>query len=220
MNQHTSTPHAEPASDQTTTHPAPTPMDPKSTPYGGGPEYLTGPAPTPVIIGLVGLDDKKKMIPCVISGFADMISVNLVIALARATTVLMKATGLGSWIVQASVTALSSSGLPAGVFGFLDYLLHIGLSFLVPSSSGLAALSSPIVSPIVAGVGWSVETSIMINVAANGLVNLFTPTCGFIMGGLALARVPYEVWLKWARKLLLIIAAVVAIVLTVAMIIL
>ena len=55
MTQHTSTPHAEPASDKTTTHPAPTPMDPKSTPYGGEPEYLTGPAPTPVIIGLVGL---------------------------------------------------------------------------------------------------------------------------------------------------------------------
>lgn len=55
MNQHTSTPHAEPASDQTTPQPAPTPMDPKATSYGGEPEYLTGPAPTPVIIGLVGL---------------------------------------------------------------------------------------------------------------------------------------------------------------------
>ena len=33
-------------------------------------------------------------------------------------------------------------------------------------------------------MNWSVETSIMCNVAANGLVNLFTPTCGFIMGAL------------------------------------
>ena len=78
------------------------------------------------------------------------------------------------------------------MFALLDYILHVGLSFLVPSSSGLAGLSAPIVSPIVAGMGWSVDTSIMINVAANGFVNLFTPTCGFIMGGLALARVPYE----------------------------
>ena len=75
-------------------------------------------------------------------------------------------------------------------------------------------------SPIVAGMGWSVETSIMINVAANGFVNLFTPTCGFIMGGLALARVPWETWVKWAGKLLAIIVVLVAVVLTAAMMIL
>ena len=173
-----------------------------------------------LLIGLIGLEDKSKLMPCVVAGFADMISVNLVIALARATTVIMSTTGLGTWLVEASVTALSASGLPAPAFGALDYLLHIGLSFLVPSSSGLASLSAPIVSPIVAGMGWSVETSIMINVAANGLVNLFTPTCGFIMGGLALARVPYETWLKWAGKLLAIIAVVAGVVLTVAMLVL
>lgn len=166
------------------------------------------------------LDDKSRIIPCVISGFADMISVNLVIALARATTVILSATGMGAWLVEASVTALSSSGLPAPIFGFLDYLLHVGLSFLVPSSSGLATLSAPIVSPIVAGMGWSVETSIMINVAANGFVNLFTPTCGFIMGGLALARVPWETWVKWSAKLLAVIAAAVGVILTAAMLIL
>lgn len=173
-----------------------------------------------LVIGLIGLEDKSKLMPCIVAGFADMISVNLVIALARATTVIMSTTGLGTWLVEASVTALSASGLPAPVFGALDYLLHIGLSFLVPSSTGLASLSAPIVSPIVAGMGWSVETSIMINVAANGLVNLFTPTCGFIMGGLALARVPYETWLKWAGKLLAIIAVVAGVVLTVAMLVL
>ena len=173
-----------------------------------------------IIIGLVGLDDKSKLMPCVVAGFADMISVNLVIALARATTVIMNSTGLGTWLVEASVTALSASGLPAPIFGLLDYLLHIGLSFLVPSSSGLASLSAPIVSPIVAGLGWSVETSIMINVAANGFVNLFTPTCGFIMGGLALARIPYETWVKWAAKLLAVIAVIAGVVLTVAMLIL
>ena len=173
-----------------------------------------------ILIGLVGLDDKGKIMRCIISGFADMICVNLVIALARATSVLMSTSGLGTWLVEASVTALSASGLPAAVFGFLDYLLHIGLSFLVPSSSGLAGLSSPIVSPIVAGMGWSVETSIMINVAANGFVNLFTPTCGFIMGGLALARIPYETWVKWAVKVLAVIGIVTGLILTAAMLVL
>ena len=168
------------------------------------------------VMGFIGLEDKKKLMPCVINGFTDMISVNLVIALARATTVIMSSTGLGAWLVEASITALTASGLPAPIFGFLDYVLHVGLSFLVPSSSGLAGLSSP----IVAGMGWSVETSIMINVAANGFVNLFTPTCGFIMGGLALARIPWDTWVKWSAKLLAVIAVFSAVVLTVAMMVL
>ena len=170
-----------------------------------------------IIIGIVGLEDKGQLMKLIANGFGDMVSVNLVIAMARATSVIMAATGLGTWLVEASVTALSQSGVSAGVFALLDYILHVGLSFLVPSSSGLAGLSAPIVSPIVAGMGWSVETSIMINVAANGFVNLFTPTCGFIMGGLALARVPYESWLKWAWKLLLTLFVVVGVVLTIAM---
>ena len=170
-----------------------------------------------IIIGIVGLEDKGQLIKLIIAGFGDMVGVNLVIAMARATTVIMSTTGLGTWIVEASVTALSQSGVSAGVFGMLDYVLHVGLSFLVPSSSGLASLSSPIVSPIVAGMGWSVETAVMINVAANGLVNLFTPTCGFIMGGLALARVPYETWVKWAWKLLVTLFVVVGVILTIAM---
>ena len=170
-----------------------------------------------IIIGIVGLEDRSQLMKLVIAGFGDMVAVNLVIAMARATSVVMSATGLGAWIVEASVTALSQSGVSAGVFGLLDYILHVGLSFLVPSSSGLAGLSSPIVSPIVYNMGWSVETSIMINVAANGFVNLFTPTCGFIMGGLALARVPYETWVKWAWKLLVTLFVVVGVVLTIAM---
>ena len=105
-----------------------------------------------------------------------------------------------------------STGTPKGV--------QIGLSFLVPSSSGLAGLSAPIVSPVVRGMGWSVEASLMIGVAANGFVNLFTPTCGFIMGGLALARVPYESWLKWAAKALAVIGVVTGVILTAAMLIL
>ena len=173
-----------------------------------------------VLAGLIGLEDRSRLMGCVVSGFGDMISVNLVIALARAATVLMDVSGLGTWLVESSVTALSSSALPAAVFGALDYLLHVGLSFLVPSSSGLAGLSSPIVSPVVRGMGWSVEASIMTTVAANGFVNLFTPTCGFIMGGLALARVPYETWLKWAAKLLAAIGVVTGLILTAAMLVL
>ena len=98
--------------------------------------------------------------------------------------------------------------------------MHVGLSVLVPSSSGLATLSSPIMGPLAYQIGYNVEVTLMEMVAANGLVNLFTPTCGAIMGGLALAKVQYTTWLRWAAKIVVTIAIANMIILTVAMVIL
>ena len=110
--------------------------------------------------------------------------------------------------------------MPAVIFGPANYILHIILSVLVPSSSGLATLSTPIIGPLAANLGYSVETTIMTLVAANGLVNLITPTCGAIMGGLALAKVEYGTWFKWAIKVVATIAIVNILILTFAMVIL
>ena len=59
----------------------------------------------------------------------------------------------------------------------------------------------------------------MTMVSANGLVNLITPTCGAIMGGLALAKVDYTTWFKWAFKIVLTIAVANIVILTLAAII-
>ena len=90
---------------------------------------------------------------------------------------------------------------------------------LVPSSSGIASLSTPIMGPLTAQLGFSVEVNIMILVAANGLVNLITPTCGAIMGGLALARVEYSTWFKWAWKSIAYLGLASMVILTLGMII-
>lgn len=173
-----------------------------------------------LIIALIGMEDKSKLPTVIEAGIADMIGVNLVIALARATTVVMNTTGMGAWLVQVAVNGIKNLGMGGGIFEFLNYLLHLVLSFLVPSSSGLAGLSAPIMTPIVQQMGWSPEVGIMTIVGANGLVNLFTPTCGFIMGGLALARVPYTSYVAWVKKLLGILFVFTGAVLVIGMIVL
>ena len=170
-----------------------------------------------LIIALIGMPDKSKLPETIESGIADMIGVNLVIALARATTVVMNETGMGNWLVQASVKAMQH--MPAAGFGVLNYILHLFLSFLVPSSSGLAGLSAPIVTPIMKQMHWAPEVGIMTIVASNGLINLFTPTCGFIMGGLTLAKIPYSTYMKWVKKLLGILFVFVGVVLVASMLI-
>ena len=128
----------------------------------------------------------------------------------------MKTTYLDNYIIYNATELLKV--VPAGVFAPLNYLLHVVLSILVPSSSALATLSAPIIGPLTSQLGYSTEVSIMTIVAANGLVNLITPTCGAIMGGLALAKVQYTTWVKWSAKVVATIAIASMIILTVLMI--
>ena len=99
-----------------------------------------------IIIGIVGKLKEHELVDAFISGASDILSVVLIIAVARGASVLMKTTHLDNYIIYNAAEALK--GTPAGIFAPLNYLLHVGLSFLVPSSSGLASLSTPIMGPL------------------------------------------------------------------------
>lgn len=171
-----------------------------------------------ILIGIINGMGEKKIVDTFIEGAGEMISVVLIIALARGASVLMKETYLDNYIIVNAANALKN--VSPVVFAPLNYLLHIGLSILVPSSSGLAALSAPIMAPLAKTANFHVEATLMEMVAANGLVNLFTPTCGAIMGGLALAKVEYSTWIKWVTKVIFVIAIVNIVILTLAMMLL
>ncbi|MDD2378204.1 MAG: YfcC family protein [Bacilli bacterium] len=171
-----------------------------------------------IIIGLVADLGEEGIIKVFMKGVGEIVEVVMIIAIARGISVIMNTTGLGVYIIENAVEALQ--GTSGYVFAPLDYLLHIFLSVLVPSSSGLANLSTPIVAPVADGIGLNPSVTIMIYVAANGLVNLITPTCGAIMGGLALAKVEYRTWFKWAFKVVLTIGIASMIILTAAMVML
>ena len=157
-----------------------------------------------IIIGVVNGMKEKKFVDTFVDGADDMVGVILIIAVARGASVLMKTTYLDNYIIYNAAELLKD--VPGFLFAPINYIIHIVLSVLVPSSSGLAALSAPIIGPLAGQLGHSVEATVMTLVAANGLVNLITPTCGAIMGGLALAKVEYGTWVKWAGKVVLTIA--------------
>ncbi len=159
-----------------------------------------------ILISIINRNGEHGFIDTFIDGADDMIGVVLVIAVARGASVLMAQTSLDNFIVVNAATWLAS--LPEMAFVPLNYLLHVVLSVLVPSSSGLATLSTPIITPVAAQLGYSTNVAAMTIVAANGLVNLITPTCGAIMAGLALAKVDYSTWFKWGIRVVACIAIV------------
>ncbi len=153
-----------------------------------------------ILIGIIGKLSEKDLVNTFVDGARDMLGVALIIGVARGITVIMN-NGLITdtvlyWAEQA-VAGLSSVG-----FIVVTYLLYLPLSFLIPSSSGLATVSMPIMAPLADFAGVNPALVVTAYQAASGLVNLITPTSAVVMGGLAIARVGYGVWLKFVAVLL------------------
>ena len=159
-----------------------------------------------IIIAIINRQGEHGFVDAFVDGADDMIGVILVIAVARGASVLMSETAIDNFIIFNASNFLAT--LPEMLFVPLNYILHVILSVLVPSSSGLATLSTPIIAPVAANLGYSTNVAAMTIVSANGLVNLITPTCGAIMGGLALAKVDYSTWFKWGIRVVACIAVI------------
>lgn len=170
-----------------------------------------------ILLCIINGFSEKQTVETFIDGADDMVGVILVVGVARGASVLMSSTYLDNYIIYNAAEILK--GMPALLYAPCNFILHLFLSVLVPSSSGMATLSTPIMGPLTSQLGFSVEVNTMIMVAANGLVNLISPTCGAIMGGLALARVEYSTWVKWSWKVVLYIGLASLAILTLAMLI-
>ena len=171
-----------------------------------------------IVVGLIYGLKEKEIVDSFIAGAADMMGVALVIAVSRGISVIMSETGLGDYILVNAAEALQN--VNAGLFTSLSYFLYLGLSFLIPSTSGLAGASMPIMGGLTDALSLSPEVMIMIFCSACGVVNLVTPTSAVVMGGLATSKIEFSTWLKFVWKVLAALIVANILILSVAMVIL
>lgn len=152
-----------------------------------------------IVIGIIGRMKEKMIVDAFIEGAADIVSVALIIAVARGASVLMSTTGLDVAILNGISSVLGT--VSGYIFAPGAYLFYLFISFLVPSSSGSATLTMPIMAPLTNNLGFNPAVMVMIFSVASGVINLFTPTSGVVMGGLAISKVEYSTWLRWSSKL-------------------
>lgn len=153
-----------------------------------------------IAIGLIGRLGEKGTAEAFVNGARDLLGVALIIGLARGIVVIMDAGHITDTILHWAEGTVT--GLNRVVFINVMYWIEVALSFFVPSTSGLAVLSMPILAPV--GDFAGVERSLVVTAfqSAAGVVNLVTPTSAVVMGGLAIARVPYERWLRFVWPVL------------------
>lgn len=153
-----------------------------------------------LVVGLIGRLGEKNIADTLVRGAGEFIGVGLIIVLARGVTVIMNNAEITDTVLNSMEGLVSDTS--SWVFGVLVFVVNIPLAFLVPSTSGHAALAIPILAPLGDFAGVSRAMVITAYQSASGLVNLVTPTSAVVMGGLALAKVRYDQWLRFVGPLL------------------
>ena len=164
-----------------------------------------------VVVGILGRLRESDLTESFVAGARDLLGVALIIGIARGITVIMNNGRITDTVLHWAESALGDVG--AAAFAIVMFALFLPLSFLIPSSSGLATVAMPIMVPLTEFVGVPQDLAVTAFQSASGLMNLFIPTSAVVMGGLAIARVPYGRYLRWVWPLLLILTAVTAAVL-------
>jgi uncharacterized ion transporter superfamily protein YfcC len=167
-----------------------------------------------ILIGVVGKMSEGDFTSTFVDGARDLLGVALIIGIARGITVIMNNGLITDTVLNAAEQAVANLGGVA--FINLMYLLFLPLSFLIPSSSGLATVAMPIMAPLASFADVPAQYVVTAYQSASGLLNLVTPTSAVVMGGLAIARVGYGTWLKFVWPILLLLAILTIIVLTVS----
>ncbi|EDW6544080.1 putative basic amino acid antiporter YfcC [Salmonella enterica subsp. enterica] len=144
--------------------------------------------------GIVGRMGVSGMADSFVEGCKEFVYAAVVIGLARGILVVAE----NGRIIDTMLYGLSEmlEGLPQYAFTTLMLLGHNVITFFVPSSSGEAALTMPVLAPLGDLVGINKEAMVMAYQFGNGLTNLISPTGGVLLAGLSIARIGFGQWLK------------------------
>jgi len=152
-----------------------------------------------ILSGIVGRLKMKEFSDSFVSGAKDMLTAALVVACSRGILVIASDGKIIDTVLD-SMTGLVRQAHPI-ISAYAMLVVQFTLHFLVPSGSGQAALSMPIMTPLSDLLGITRQTAVLIFQYGDGFNSLILPTSGVTMGVLAIAKIPYEKWLKWVIPL-------------------
>ena len=148
-----------------------------------------------LVIALVGRLETGKAVDAFVDGARDLVGTALIIAFARGILVIAK-DGLIIDSVLRSL-ALSVEGVGAVFAAQLMFLVQTALNFFVPSGSGQAALTMPIMAPLADLVGVQRQVAVLAYQFGDGFTNILVPTNAVLVGILAMAGIPYDRWVRF-----------------------
>jgi len=137
---------------------------------------------------------------CFIEGVKDIALGALIVGLARGILVIMQDAMILDSIVHGMASVISK--FPKSVCAIGMLVVQTFLNFIIPSGSGLAATTMPIMSPLADVLGMTRQTAVLAFQFGDGITNYIVPTSGVLMANLAIAKIPYDKWVKFIWPLI------------------
>lgn len=154
-----------------------------------------------VLAGWAGGNKANDMIRLFLEGAKDILSAAIVVALAGGIIQILQDGKIIDPILHSLAAWMEEAGKVTSV-GTM-YVIQTLINIVIPSGSAKAALTMPIMAPFSDVVGISRQATVMAYQFGDGFTNMITPTSAVLMGALGIARIPYEIWIKWFGKILL-----------------
>lgn len=170
-----------------------------------------------IISGFIGKIGPNKMAQEFINGARGIVFGALVVGIARTILIVLQ-DGL---ILDSIIYYLASliSGLPKALAAVGMFIIQSLINFVIPSGSGQAATTMPIMVPLADILGISRQTAVLAFHFGDGFSNTFTPTASTLMASLSIAKIAYDKWLKYYAKLFFIWSLIGAIFMIIATVI-
>jgi uncharacterized ion transporter superfamily protein YfcC len=153
-----------------------------------------------IIISRIPINDAVKSF---VKGMEDMIVAAMVVGFAKGVQVVLEDGQIIDTIIYSAANTLQNYHEFVGAAGMLVF--QTTLNFFIPSGSGQAAVTMPLMAPLADLLGITRQTAVLAFTCGDGFSNMIIPTSGFLMAMLSLAKVPYTKWIKFILPLFLIL---------------
>ncbi len=159
-----------------------------------------------IVMGLISRLSINKIANGFITGASEMTSGALIIGFAYTILVVIKSGGIMDTILYYAMNLVGN--LPPTLNAIGLFFVQLCLNFLVPSGSGQAGLTMPIVTPLGDMMEITRQTTVLAFQMGDGMSNIVIPTSGVLLAGLAIAGIPYGRWVKWVFPYFLILISI------------
>lgn len=155
-----------------------------------------------VVVGAAGRLTPNATADAFAEGVRDLAPTAILVGLARAILVVAEDGKVIDTALATMADALDGLGPTFGLVAM--FAMHTGINFFVPSGSGQAALTMPVMAPLADLLSISRENAVLAFQFGDGFTNLILPTSAVTIGVLSMARVPFVAWVRWMLPLQLI----------------
>lgn len=159
-----------------------------------------------IVVGLIAGLTTLQICEGFNQGFRDVLVGAFIVGVARAVAVVLEDGQIMDTIVNSLGTAVSELPPVLGAVGM--YFVQLALNFIIPSGSGQALVTMPIMAPLSDIIGVTRQTAVLAFQLGDGFAHILYPTSGYFMAALAIAGVPWQKWVRFFMPLFLILMTI------------